>query len=76
MQLILFIRKDIASKHHDYKQNSYEPVLSYGVYLWKTSAPTAEWYLRERDGLTSKEIPIAVSPEVSNSAAKNIERRS
>jgi hypothetical protein len=36
--------------------------------------PTAEGYLKEKGGLTSKETPIAVFPESSNSAPKNIGR--
>lgn len=34
--------------------------------------PTAEEYLKVKGGLTSKETPIAVFPESSNSAPKNI----
>lgn len=36
--------------------------------------PTVEGYLKEKGGHTLKETPIAVSPESSNFAPKNIER--
>jgi hypothetical protein len=36
--------------------------------------PTAEGYLKEKGGHTLKETPIAVFPELSNFAPKNIGR--